>query len=171
MKYAPMIRVSFSSVMTSHLTTFVPWKRVASTLQTWGWSRMTIHTLPYAPSTTVVLIGNHTMLYLRFMRQYAWSVILVSASIIRSKPPICTAQMACTSPDQRPLQMLRFPRDSPRGRCALQRDDGGAVWRQSLIWLIGQVIQMGILVGSIKTMSYIDLCSFCGRSGLVPYPS
>ena len=57
--------------------------------------------------------------------------ILVSISTITSKPPICTAQMACASPDPRPLRMLRVPKDSTWGCGALRRGDGGAVWRQS----------------------------------------
>ena len=36
-----MIGVLFLSVTTLHITTFIPWKRVDSTIQPWGWSRTT----------------------------------------------------------------------------------------------------------------------------------
>ena len=68
-----------------------------------------------------------------------------------------------------PSHMLKFPRDSPRGRAGWWHGHGSAVWRRYLPWLIGWMRQMGILVGYLKSMSRISLHSFYGRYGSVVF--
>ena len=92
-RYALMIRVRFTSVKTSQLTMFGPWKRVASTFQTCGRSWTTSHNPPCTSPTNIVIIDGHTISYLSLLRQYVWLVILVSVSMIRSKPLNCTDRM------------------------------------------------------------------------------
>ena len=59
-RYAPMIGVHFLLVMTSQITTFGPWKRIDSTLQTWVRYQTTRHTPPCAPPASIMLINKHT---------------------------------------------------------------------------------------------------------------
>ena len=94
---------------------------------------------------------------------------MVSVRIIRSKPQICTTRMACTSLEPRPLQMFKVLRGSPQGRGGCLHGGSGDVWSWSLTWMIGQVRQMCILVGSLKAISHINLRRFYGRSGLVAF--
>ena len=79
-------------------------------------------------------------------------VMLVSVKIIRPKPQICTALMACVSPYPRTSRMLRVLRYSYRGRGGWWRSGGGSAWRRSLPRPICQVRQIGILVGSLANI-------------------
>ena len=64
-----MIGVRFTLVMTSHLTTFVPWKRVYSKTRTWGRQQTTRRNPPCDLIYAVVIIGKHTMSYPSLLRQ------------------------------------------------------------------------------------------------------
>ena len=93
-----MIGVRFLLVTTSQFTPFGPWNHVDSMLQLWGPPRTTRPNLPYALPASVVILGYHTTLYTNLLQQQYLSVILVSVRIIRLKPSICTARMACAIP-------------------------------------------------------------------------
>ena len=133
-----MIGVHFPSVpvITLQLTTIGLWKRVDSTIQPWCQSRTTRKTPPCAPTYSLVILGEHTTSYPRLQQRKYWSVVLASVSIIRSKPPICTARMSCAIPKTLSSQILRLPRDTPRVFDVHRRCSGGAMWSWSQQWLV-----------------------------------
>ena len=146
---------------------FGPWKCVNYKLQSCGQSQTTRNPPPCAPPAIVMLIGENTTLYPRLLRQPYWSEILVSVSVIRSKPPICTACIACEITYPWPSWMLRVPRNSTWGCSVCQCGGSGVMCRRSLPWMISWERQLGLLVWSLENTSCIDLHIFYGRYDLV----